>query len=63
MEVNNIPFTQHWGKTNGYTRQRIEDVYGTDYGKWIAARHTLLPDPADRNMFANQYLKARGLDI
>jgi hypothetical protein len=63
MEVNNIPFTQHWGKTNGYTRQRIEDVFGTDYGKWIAARHALLPDPADRDMFANQYLKARGLDI
>ena len=63
MEVNGIPFTQHWGKTNGYTRQRIETAFGNDYGKWIAARHHLLPDPADRAMFTNGLMRACGLDV
>lgn len=63
MEVNGIPFTQHWGKTNGYTRQRVETAYETNFGKWVAARHQLLPDPADREMFSNEFMRLRGLDI
>ena len=47
MDAQGIPFTQHWGKTNGYTPARVQTMFGPDYNAWIAARHTLLPDPAD----------------
>ncbi|NNC73178.1 MAG: FAD-binding protein [Sphingomonadaceae bacterium] len=61
MEAAGIPFTQHWGKTNHYTKQRIATAYGDNAMHWIAAREELLPDPADRAMFENDYLRARGL--
>ena len=61
MEAANIPFTQHWGKTNGYTPARIRSVYGSDADKWIAARDRLLPDPGDRALFSNAFLRQRGL--
>jgi hypothetical protein len=61
MDAQGIPFTQHWGKTNGYTAARVQAMFGADYNAWIAARHQLLPDPTDRALFTNDYMKARGL--
>ncbi|MFB0612223.1 FAD-binding protein [Aurantiacibacter poecillastricola] len=61
MEAAGIPFTQHWGKTHGYTPQRIANVYGGDRDKWVAARTQLLPDPAQRAMFGNKFLRDLGL--
>jgi hypothetical protein len=63
MEARGIPFTQHWGKTNGATGPRIRAAYGADYDRWIAARHRLLPDRATRALFTNAYMRARGLDV
>lgn len=63
MEARGIPFTQHWGKTNGYTPRRVRAAYGADYDRWIAARHRLLPDPATRALFTNAYMRERGLDV
>ena len=62
MDAAGIPFTQHWGKTNAWTRPRVRSAYGVNYDKWIAARHRLLPDPADRELFTNAYMRQRGLD-
>ena len=62
MEAAGIPFTQHWGKENGYTDARVRSAFGANRDKWIAARHALIPDPADRQRFANDYLRQRGLD-
>ena len=61
MEAKGIPFTQHWGKTNHYTPARVKTAYGDNLTRWKAAREKLLPDPADRAMFANSYLTERGL--
>jgi len=61
MDAKAIPFAQHWGKTNGYTAPRVQATFGPDYNSWIAARHQLLPDPAVRAMFDNDYMLARGL--
>jgi FAD/FMN-containing dehydrogenase len=61
MDAAGIPFTQHWGKTNGYTPARIGAVFGNGRSDWIAARHDLLPDPADRALFENGYLRRLGL--
>lgn len=61
MEAANIPFTQHWGKTSGYTPQRIANAYGADRDAWVAARNQLLPTATQRDMFANQYLRDFGL--
>jgi hypothetical protein len=61
MDAQGIPFTQHWGKTNGYTAARVQAMFGADYNAWIAARHQLLPDPANRALFNNSYMQTRGL--
>lgn len=61
MDARGIPFAQHWGKTNGYDAARVQATFGADYNHWIAARHQLLPDPADRALFNNGYMQARGL--
>ena len=63
MEVNGIPYTQHWGKTNGYSRDRIRAAYGANVDKWIAARQRLLPGITDRRMFDNDFVRQMGLDI
>lgn len=61
LEQKGIPYTQHWGKVNAYTKDRIDKVYGADAAKWLAARKQLLPDPADRAVFTNAYMEERGL--
>ncbi|MDB5704726.1 MAG: FAD-binding protein [Sphingomonas bacterium] len=62
MEAAGIPFGQHWGKANDYTPARVRAAFGSNLDDWIAARHELLPDPADRAMFTNDYMRKRGLD-
>lgn len=61
MESEGIAYTQHWGKTNGYNPARLKAAYGANVGKWLAARRTLLPEPADRAVFDNDYIAERGL--
>ena len=62
LEQEGIDFTQHWGKVNAYTRARIDKAYGRgNVEKWLAARKSLLPDPADRAVFDNAYIRERGL--
>jgi len=62
MATAGITFTQHWGKSNAWDKQRVAAVYGPDYDKWIAARHRLLPDARDRDLFTNDYMRLRGLN-
>lgn len=62
MESAEIPFTQHWGKHNGYTDARVRSAFGGDRAKWIAARHALIPDAGDRARFTNDFMRERGLD-
>jgi hypothetical protein len=62
LEAKGIDYTQHWGKVNSYTKARVLKAYGGNAGKWIAARHQLIPDPADRAVFTNAYMVERGLD-
>jgi hypothetical protein len=61
LEAEGIGYTQHWGKVNAYTPQRLKAAYGANVDRWIAARHALLPDPADRALFTNAYMEERGL--
>ena len=62
MDAAAIPFTQHWGKSNGYTPARTTAVFGADLTAWKDAREELLPHPADRALFTNDYMRERGLD-
>lgn len=57
-----VTFTQHWGKINAWDAARVRSVFGADYDAWIAARHRLLPDPADRELFTNDFMRQCGLD-
>ncbi len=62
MEAEGIPFTQHWGKTNGMNPARMQASFGADFTAWKNARQQLLPNAADRDLFTNDYMRARGLD-
>lgn len=62
FEAENIPFTQHWGKINHYTPERLRHVYGANVDKWLTARHTFLPTAADRNTFSNELLERLDLE-
>ena len=61
VEAAGISFTQHWGKTNAYTPQRVAKAYGGNLQKWLDARRTLIPAAADRAVFDNDYIRERGL--
>ena len=56
-----IPYTQHWGKMNNLNAQGVRAAYGDDVDAWLTARHTLLPDAADRRLFSNGFLENLGL--
>lgn len=61
LEAQAIPFTQHWGKVNAYTPDRVRRAYGANVDRWIAARRRVLPDVQDRILFDNDYLRGLGL--
>lgn len=61
LEALGIPFTQHWGKVNVYTPERVKRAFSVNADRWIAARRRLLPDPLDRSLFDNDYLRSLGL--
>ena len=61
LDVLGIKFTQHWGKSNHYTPQRLSAAYGNRVDKWKNARRKVLPTIADRKLFDNAYIVQRGL--
>lgn len=61
VEAAGISFTQHWGKANAYTPQRVAKAYGGNLQKWLDARRALIPAAADRALFDNDYIRERGL--
>ena len=61
LEAEGIPFTQHWGKVNAYTPERVKRAYGANADRWVAARKRILPDVQDRSLFENDYLRGLGL--
>jgi hypothetical protein len=60
LEKAGIPFTFHWGKVNELNRTRLNNMYGTDVDKWLAARNSLL-DAKTRAVFNNPLMKKWGL--
>ena len=61
LEAEGIPFTQHWGKVNAYTPERVKRAYGANADRWVAARKRILPDVQDRSLFENDYRRGLGL--
>ncbi len=61
MEKANIPFTLHWGQEGDYSPQRLDSMYGTAVETWTKDRERFLPDPVQRYMFTNDFLKRCGL--
>jgi FAD/FMN-containing dehydrogenase len=56
-----MPHAFHWGKIFPPDANRIAGCYGAAVADWIAARETLLPDPAVRRLFSNALLERIGL--
>ena len=61
LDVENIPYTFHWGKINELNPERISKMYGEDANTWITARNKLL-DAGCRKVFSNELLQQWGLD-
>jgi FAD/FMN-containing dehydrogenase len=60
LELNDIPFTFHWGKENELFPERIQRMYGPAADSWLLARERLL-DPEVRKIFTNPLLEQWGL--
>ena len=56
-----IAFTRHWGKTNNLDKRRVQRDYEQDFANWKWAQAQVMPDPADRQVFANDELVKLGL--
>lgn len=61
LERQGIAHTLHWGKINNLTPARVTADYGDDLVRWKEVRDRLLPDPADRRLFATDELRKFGL--
>lgn len=61
MDDLNIPFTLHWGQEGDYSRSRLTSMYGNKLTEWIEERNKFLPDPMQRYMFSNDFMKRCGL--
>jgi len=61
LEQKGVEHTLHWGKINNLTPERVAADYGDDLVRWKAVRDRLLPDPADRRLFATEELRKFGL--
>jgi FAD binding domain len=61
LEGKGIDYTQHWGKVNAYSKDRVLRAYQGNVGKWLKARRAVLPDDGDRRLFDNSYIEERGL--
>jgi FAD/FMN-containing dehydrogenase len=61
LERAGIPFTQHWGKLHGLTRERVRASHGVELETWLRVRHQLLPSAADRFTFSNPLLDRLGM--
>jgi hypothetical protein len=56
-----IAFTRHWGKFNHLDADRVARDYGDDLAHWKRVQDRLLPNIADRSLFATQELRHLGL--
>ncbi len=61
MDAIGIPFTLHWGQEGDYSPARLASMYGTAVARWVEARKRMLPDPMQRYMFSNDFLKRCGI--
>jgi hypothetical protein len=56
-----IAFTRHWGKTNNLDEHRVKRDYEQNFANWKWAQAQVMPDAADRRVFANDELVKLGL--
>ncbi len=61
LDAAKIPFTLHWGQEGDYSPKRLNAMYGAAVTTWVNDRIRLLPDPIQRYMFTNDFLKRCGL--
>jgi hypothetical protein len=61
LDSANIGFTLHWGQEGDFSPRRLSMMYGDSLTKWVADRNRFLPDPMQRYMFTNDFLKRCGL--
>jgi FAD/FMN-containing dehydrogenase len=60
----NIPFTFHWGKLLQLDPVKLRKLYpGSKVDDWLAARKTLMQDPAVMQVFTNDLMIQWGLDV
>lgn len=58
-----FPYSQHWGKLNSLTKERVRASYGSKIDDWNKARAQLLPTPEERFVFSSDLLTTAGLHV
>jgi len=62
FDADGLPYAQHWGKLHGLTEARVRASYGSNIDRWSSARHMLLPDKAERDVFSIPLFDTLGLN-
>ncbi len=63
LDAAGIPYTFHWGKVLELNQHSIRKMYGqSTINEWLAARKTLMQDPASMRAFTNDLMVDWGLD-
>ena len=61
LDAAGIAFTLHWGQMGDYSATRLSKMYGSNVQSWLDARTRFLPDPIQRYMFTNDFMRRSGL--
>jgi hypothetical protein len=61
LERRNIPYTLHWGKRANLNSFKLQNMYGENMDRWLAARNKLLP-VSSLTVFNSPTLQDWGLD-
>ena len=56
-----FPYSQHWGKLNNLSRERVRASFGSKIDDSHKARKSLLPTAEERFVFSSDLLAAAGL--
>jgi len=60
FEMQNIPYTLHWGKANELTSENLQKMYADDLDTWLNIRRSLL-DEENRFTFSSPFTDQCGL--
>ncbi len=62
FEIENIPFTFHWGKDHPADADMVKSMYGSNYKKWVDQKKKIM-DSAEAALFISDHADEMGLGL